>query len=90
MSVCIIGLLAAISIPFYISHRERARVAVAISGLKTIEAAVFNFFTNNSALPDTLAQVGLDNFRDPWDNPYAYLRINILLPATLFMFRKCI
>ncbi|BBO70539.1 hypothetical protein DSCA_44690 [Desulfosarcina alkanivorans] len=76
VSVCIIGVLSAIATPFYIGYRERARVVVAISDMKTIETAIFNFFSNNSALPDTLAQVGLDNFRDPWGNPYAYLRID--------------
>ena len=75
-SVCIIGLLAAIAMPFYVSYRERARVAVAISDMKTIEAAAFNFFADNLALPDTLDQVRLGNFRDPWGNPYVYVRIN--------------
>ena len=76
VSVCIIGVLSAIATPLYVGYRERARVAVAISDMKSIEAAIFNFVANNSALPDTLAQVGLGNFRDPWGNPYAYLRID--------------
>ena len=75
VSVCIIGVLSAIATPFYVSYRERARVAVAIADMKSIEVAVFNFFANNNALPDTLAQVGLGHLRDPWGNPYAYQRI---------------
>ena len=35
VSVCIIGLLAAIATPFYLSYLEKARVAVAISDLTT-------------------------------------------------------
>jgi general secretion pathway protein G len=76
VSVCIIGLLAAIATPFYFSFLERARVAVAISDLKTIEAAVYNHVSTTGELPDTLAQVNLANLRDPWGNPYQYLRIN--------------
>ncbi len=76
VSVCIIGVLSAIATPFYVGYREKARVAVAVSDMKTIEVAIFNFVANTSALPDTLAQIGLGNFRDPWGNPYAYLRID--------------
>ena len=76
VSVCIIGVLSAIATPFYLGYRQRARVAVAIADMKTIEAAIFNFFADNAALPDTLVQVGLDNFLDPWGNPYAYVRID--------------
>ena len=76
VSVCIIGVLSAIATPFYIGFRERARVAVAISDIKTIETAIFNFFADNGSLPDTLAQVGRGNILDPWGNPYSYLRID--------------
>jgi len=76
VSVCIIGVLSAIATPFYIGYRERARVAVAISDIKTIETAIFNFFADNGSLPDTLAQVGRGNILDPWGNPYSYLRID--------------
>jgi general secretion pathway protein G len=74
--LCIIGVLSAIATPFYIGYRERARVVVAIIDLKTIETAIFNFFTNRGVLPDTLDQIGMNDFLDPWGNPYAYLRIN--------------
>ena len=76
VSVCVIGLLAAIATPIYIGYREKARVVVAVSDMKSIEAAIFNFVSNNSALPDTLAQVGKGDQLDPWGNPYAYLRID--------------
>jgi general secretion pathway protein G len=76
VSVCIIGVLSAIATPFYAGYRERARVTVAVSDMKSIEVAIFNFFADNDVLPDTLAQVGKGNLRDPWGNPYAYLRID--------------
>lgn len=76
VSTCIIGLLAAIATPLYVGYLEKARVVVAVSDMKSIEAAIFNFVSNNDALPDTLAQVGMDDLLDPWGNPYAYLRID--------------
>jgi general secretion pathway protein G len=76
VSICIIGLLAAIATPFYFSFLARARVAVAISDLSNIEAAVYNHVSTTGELPDTLAQVNLANLLDPWGNPYQYLRIN--------------
>ena len=74
--VCIVGVLSGIATPLYIGYRERARVVVAISDMKTIETAIFNFFATGGALPDSLAQIGMNDLRDPWGNPYAYLRIN--------------
>jgi general secretion pathway protein G len=74
--VCIIGVLSAIATPFYIAYRERARVAVAIVDMKLIETALTSYVADNGALPDTLTQAGLAGRRDPWGNPYRYLRID--------------
>ena len=75
--VCIIGVLAAIAMPVYIGYRERARVAVAITDMKAIEAAVYNFAIDNEGqFPDNLAAVGMAALQDPWGRPYRYLRID--------------
>lgn len=74
--VCIVGVLSGIATPLYMGYRERARVVVAISDMKIIETAIFNFFATGGSLPDSLAQIGMNNLRDPWGNPYAYLRID--------------
>lgn len=76
IATCIIGVLVGIAIPNYLGYRERARVAVAVTDLKNIEKSIINFFTTNDAYPDSLADIGLDGFRDPWTNPYQYLRID--------------
>ena len=74
--VAIMGVLAAIATPFYIGYRERARNAVAIIDLKTIERAIIMHVAENGQYPDTLAQVGMGGVRDPWGNAYRYLRID--------------
>lgn len=76
VSVAIIGVLIAIATPFFLNYRERARVAVAISEMKGIEAAAYNYVSTNGELPDTLGQIGFGDLLDPWGIPYQYLRIN--------------
>ena len=76
VSVAIIAVLAAIATPFYMRHRERAIYTVVIVDLKNIETAAMLYVTNHGEYPDTLAQAGMANMRDPWGNPYQYLRID--------------
>lgn len=74
--VCIIGVLSAISTPIYMGYRDKARMTVTITDMKTIEVAIANFVADNASLPDTLAQVGKENVLDPWGRPFRYLRID--------------
>lgn len=76
VAIAIISLLAAIATPFYLSYLDKARVTVAISDLKAIEAAVFDYYSTKGQFPDSLAQINLKNLTDPWGTPYKYLRID--------------
>lgn len=69
----IIGTLAAIATPNYLSYREKAFVAKAVTEIKLIEKELTIFQIDNFNLPISLAQIGLGNLRDPWGNPYQYL-----------------
>jgi general secretion pathway protein G len=74
--IAIIGILAAIAIPSFLTYRERAQVAACIAGIKVVEQAVITFAIEGSTYPDSLADVNLAGLRDPWGNPYQYLRID--------------
>ncbi|WP_054701659.1 prepilin-type N-terminal cleavage/methylation domain-containing protein [Desulfosarcina cetonica] len=74
--VAIMGVLVAIATPSFLSYRERARVAVAIVDIQNIQVAIENFYIDNNAYPNSLADIGMASLRDPWGNPYVYLRIN--------------
>ena len=74
--IAIIGTLAAIAIPSYISSRYKAKIAVAISEIKMIEKSISNHMVDNDELPDGLSDIGLDQMIDPWGRPYRYLRID--------------
>jgi general secretion pathway protein G len=73
--LAIIATLAAIAIPSYMSSRNKAKIAVAISEIKLIEKRIIKFWTENDELPNSLSDIGLDQLSDPWDRPYQYLRI---------------
>ncbi|BBO90787.1 type II secretion system protein GspG [Desulfosarcina ovata subsp. ovata] len=74
--VAIMGVLVAIATPSFLSYRERARIAVAIVDMQNIERAIDIYRLDNNAYPDSLADIGMDGLRDPWGNPYVYLRID--------------
>lgn len=75
--VAIIATLAAIAIPSYKSYIDRARVARAISEIKTIQLELMaNEMEGN--LPASLAEIGMGNLRDPWGNPYQYQNFNLV------------
>lgn len=71
-----ISLMAAFALPTYNGYVDSARVSTAVADIGRISIEVERFVTNNDgAYPATLAEIGLADMRDPWDNPYQYLRI---------------
>lgn len=75
--VAIIGTLSAIAVPAYfgqVSKAKRVRVIVEIS---QISKAIGVYRVDNNASPISLADVGYENLRDAWGNPYQYLNIEI-------------
>ena len=75
-AIAIIGTLAAIAIPNYISYRERAVIAGVVADFKKIETAAYAFKAYNERFPNTLIEAGLGNPLDPWGNPYVYYPID--------------
>lgn len=73
VAVAIIGILAAIAVPNYISYTERARYVVVITSLQQISKEADGFFINRGRYPDNLGEIGMANARDPWGNLYQYL-----------------
>lgn len=73
--IAIVAIVAAIATPVFSGFREKAQVAVAISGIRMIEQTIGAYVSDKDFYPTTLAEVGLDTLKDPWGNPYQYLRI---------------
>jgi general secretion pathway protein G len=76
IAVAVIGLLAGVAVPGYISYRNKANISTAIDEMKLIEFDITNYLYENNEYPDSLSDIGKDNLLDPWGNPYRYLRLD--------------
>lgn len=71
----IVGILMSVGVPAYERYQRNSRMALAIADIRLIETAISRFEVREYALPNTLADAGIDHLRDPWGNEYQYLRI---------------
>ncbi len=74
--LAILGTLAMIIIPNYLSYRNRAMITVAIQDLRKIQDAILIYNIDKGEFPNSLEEIHLDHMKDPWGNPYQYLRID--------------
>ena len=73
--IVIIGILSSIAIPNYFSSKEKARMAATISEIKIMEKLIIGYQIDNESYPETLDDIGMATLKDPWGNPYQYLKI---------------
>lgn len=75
--VGLIGVLAMIAVPSYNDYVDRAKVGRAISDIRAMALTIGGLpqVDRGRPLPETLAEVGLGHMRDPWGNPYRYLKL---------------
>lgn len=76
VAIAIIGTLAAIAMPNYLSYIDKENITKVIVEFKRIEAAAHTFKAINDRFPDTLIEAGLGNLTDPWGNLYVYYPID--------------
>ena len=73
--IVIIGILSSIAIPNYFSSKEKARMAATISEIKILEKLIIGYNIDHESYPDSLDDIGMQTLKDPWGNPYEYLKI---------------
>ena len=71
--VAIILTLAAIATINLMTALNRARIAKAVGDIHAIGVDIQAYDFSNDQYPNTLADIGYDNFNDPWGHPYQYL-----------------
>jgi general secretion pathway protein G len=71
--VALVGIMSAVAIPVYTNFIEKARLTKSIAELAVLEKEILAYKANRESLPDSLADVGRQDLRDPWGNPYQYL-----------------
>ena len=77
LAVGLLGVLAMIAVPSYQDYLDRAKVARAISDLRAMSVTIGGLpaVDRGKPLPETLAEAGLAHMKDPWGNPYQYLKL---------------
>jgi general secretion pathway protein G len=73
--IAMIGTLSAIGIPVYANALDRAKITKAIADIHTFDKEIKVYQLFNGRPPNTLADIGRANWRDPYGNPYEYLNI---------------
>jgi general secretion pathway protein G len=76
----IIGILSALASVRYMSFVERALIARTIAELRGIAGLIDLESIDDGSLPESLLEVDAAWMRDPWGNPYQYLRLEGDLP----------
>ena len=73
--VGLIGTLSMIIVPRLLGYSQQNKDQQAIVDITKMSADITHYIMDYSVPPDSLAEVGYDNLRDPWGNPYQYLKI---------------
>lgn len=76
IAVAIVGVLAAISIPYYQGYIATAQYNTVITNLQIMDREIKSFNIVRDRYPASLNEIGLGNLLDPWKNPYQYLDIS--------------
>ena len=76
--MAIASVLLAIAVPRYESYIDRTRLVQAVVEIGDMSTTIKKRQITKGALPDSLADVGLDSKLDPWGRPYQYLNLATL------------
>jgi general secretion pathway protein G len=71
----IIGILSALALPSYMDYIDKVEGNQAVQDIARIGKALDSYYFDNGSYPDSLAELGMDDWLDPWGNPYQYLNI---------------
>jgi general secretion pathway protein G len=88
VAIAVVVALAAIAVPSYQKHRDKARIAQATSDIKSLDVLITQYYADNMSFPDSLVDIEKAGMLDPWGNPYQYLRLSPLAPGAMGQVRK--
>ena len=71
----IVAVLTTIALPSWGQYRQRVKTTQAREEIVQMAVVLSRYWDDARAYPDSLAQVGLGNRRDPWGNPYQYTNL---------------
>lgn len=76
VAMAIIGVLAVVAVPIYSDYIDSVRVVQAVSDIGAIATSLITYQISTGKFPASLAEVGAQNYLDPWKNPYQYLNLS--------------
>lgn len=88
IGIAIIGVLISVVTPLYTNFLKKGDETKTVQDINTISFLIEDFYLTNSAYPDSLTEVSMGGMKDPWGNPYQYLRINGGHPSSAGHSRK--
>jgi len=71
----IIGILTSLGVTFYSGQIKKARFNVATQDIRGIALKLTEYYADKSTFPDSLSDIDLDTWKDPWGNSYQYTKI---------------
>ncbi len=75
--VTLIGVLVAISLPYYGDYRNRVKTMQSAHEIVGIEALIETYRISHPQLPDTLDEMKVPGTVDPWGRPYEFYNIEV-------------
>ncbi|GIX52807.1 prepilin-type N-terminal cleavage/methylation domain-containing protein [Sphaerotilus sulfidivorans] len=77
----LLGVLLALALPMWKSHRDRALQRQAAQELGAMSAVLAQYRLDNQGSPASLAAVGMAGRLDPWKRPYVYYNLETGNPS---------
>jgi len=75
IGLAIVAVLTAVAVPQYVGYVKRAEVKRVVADIRMLEGLIERFRTEMGTLPDDLGATVDPLPRDPWGNPYEYIKI---------------
>ena len=72
IAMFIVGVLSAVSYIAATTFHYRGQISAAVADIRNIEGKLYMYYAQNAIMPPSLAEVGMDNLRDPWKRSYEY------------------
>lgn len=83
IAIAIMGTLTAIAMPYFTSYIEKVKVQKVLIDIRMLEKEINIFHDTYGRYPQNLAEIGLDDMKDAWGNPYRYLPVEGSPPGKL-------
>lgn len=79
--LAVLGLLASVALPAYQDYVKKADINAASGHISMISLSISDYKLSNGTLPADLSTIGMDNFEDPWGQPYEYVNHDTAPPG---------